>query len=147
MIGRVTRIKASELGKRKLPKEKSLSKLKKELTVVFNAFIRKRDTLPNGTFKCISSGKILPVSQMNAGHYHSAGHNEAIRWDERNVNGQSIQDNLFLHGNFGGYTKGMLEKYGQKVIDELDIKRHNKSKMARFEVSYLIQEYKKKLKE
>jgi len=131
--------------KRKLPKEKTLSQLKKDLTKVFNAFIRKRDTLPNGTFKCISCGKFLPVSQMNAGHYFAAGHNESIRWDERNVNGQCVHDNLYLHGNFHGYTNGMIHKYGQKVVDELNIKRHNKSKMARFEVSYLIQEYKKKL--
>lgn len=130
---------------KKWPKEKTLSQLKKDLTKVFNAFIRKRDTLPNGMFKCISSGKFLPLSQMNAGHYFSAGHNESIRWDERNVNGQSIQDNLYMHGNFQGYTKGMIEKYGQKVVDELEVKRHNRSKMARFEVSYLIQEYKKKL--
>lgn len=133
--------------KTKVPKQKTLAQLKKDLTRVFNEFIRLRDSYPNGKFKCISSGKICPISQMHAGHYFSAGHNESIRWDERNVNGQSIRDNFFLHGNFGGYTKGMLEKYGQAVIDELEIKRHNRSKMHKFEVELLIQEYKQKVKD
>lgn len=104
--------------------------------------------MPNGiTFRCISSGKILPLDQMQAGHYHPAGQNESIRWDERNVNGQSIHDNYHLHGNFRGYTQGMIKKYGQSVVDELEIKRHNKSKMSKFEVSLLIDIYTKKCAE
>lgn len=134
----------------RIPVEKSLGKLKKELDTVFNAYIRKRDTLyHNGQpyFICISSGKKCPIDQMNAGHFHPAGNNESVRWDERNVNGQSIHDNLYKHGNPLGYLKGMKAKYGQEIIDELEIKRHNKSKMMKFEVCLLIEIYKKKLKE
>lgn len=149
---RKTFIKRSpkRVARTNLPKEKSLTTLKKELDVVFNAFIRKRDTIYDRGqpyFICISSGKPLPIDQMNAGHFHPAGNNEAIRWDERNVNGQSIHDNLYKHGNPTGYLKGMIKKYGQKVVDDLEIKRHNKSKMAKFEVSLLIQQYKQKLKD
>ena len=83
---------------------------------------------------------------MNAGHFFSAGHNEAVRWIEENVNGQCIRCNNFLHGNLSGYREGMLKKYGQKTIDRLEIQRHNKSRMFKFEVEYLIKQYKEKLK-
>lgn len=135
----------------KLFKKESLSVKKKRLTTVFNMYIRIRDTLYDVSgqpyFICISSGKKCPITEMHAGHYFSAGHNEAIRFDERNVNGQSMRDNYYLHGNFDGYTKGMLKKYGQKVIDELEIKRHNLSKMTAFEVDYLISEYESKIED
>lgn len=129
----------------KLPTEKSLAKMKKDLDEVFNSFIRKRDAV-GAFFVCISCNHPKPLSQMNAGHFHPAGNNQAIRWDERNVNGQCIQCNLHKHGNFEGYQKGMKKKYGQSVIDELEIKRFNQSKMFKFEVSLLIHQYKTKLK-
>lgn len=131
----------------KIPKERGLPALKKDLDKVFNAFIRKRDTLfADGTpyFICISCNEPKPVDLMHAGHFHSAGHNEAVRWDERNVNGQCVRCNTFLHGNFGGYEKGMVRKWGQSVVEALEIKRHNKSKMFKFEIELLIQHYKSK---
>lgn len=135
--------------KKKLPSEKSLPALKKELDRVFNAFIRARDTrYDKGQpyFICISCDEPKPIDQMDAGHFHSAGHNEATRWDERNVNGQCRRCNRFLHGNLLGYQKGMLKKYGQTTLDQLEIKRHNRSKMFRFEVALLIETYRQKLK-
>jgi hypothetical protein len=130
----------------KTPEAKSLPKLKKDLEKVFNEYIRLRDRHGN-VFKCISCGKWKPVKNMHAGHFHAAGHNEAVRWDERNVNGQCDHCNTFLHANLLGYREGMARKYGERVIDLLEIKRHNKSKMGKFEISVLIQEYKRKVKE
>lgn len=124
-----------------MKKQKTLAQLKKDLDKVFNAFIRKRDS-QDGYFTCISSGKRLPVSQMNAGHFYSAGHHSAVRWDEDNVHGQSIHDNCFLHGNLLGYREGLLKKIGAKRLRNLGIRRHNSSKMGRFEIELLIQKYK-----
>jgi 5-methylcytosine-specific restriction endonuclease McrA len=132
----------------KLPKEKTLPALKKDLDKVFNAYIRRRDTIYSegrSFFICISCTEPKTTDQMHAGHFHSAGHNEAVRWDERNVNGQCIKCNTYLHGNFGGYLKGMVKKWGQNVVDSLELKRHNKSKMFKFELELLIKEYKTKL--
>lgn len=139
-------IPVSEFRKMKVKPEKSLQALKKDLDDAFNAFIRKRDTLSGYVFRCISCGDFKLINQMNAGHYFSAGHNEAIRWNEFNVNGQCIHCNKFLHGNEKGYREGMLKKYGPKVLEDLEIQRHNKSKMFKFEVQLLIEEYKNKLK-
>lgn len=41
----------------------------------------------------------------------------------------------------------MLRKYGQKVVDELEIRRHNRSNLMRFEVALLKEVYTKKIKE
>lgn len=129
----------------KLPKEKTLGTLKKELQVIFNRFIRLRDTINGTYFVCISCDEQKNLDQMNAGHYFAAGHNEAIRYDEKNCNGQCIRCNNFLHGNLIGYTKGMLKKYGQATIDDLEIRRHNISKLAKFEVRLLMDIYEKKI--
>lgn len=133
-----------------LPKEKSLADLKSDLQVVFNAWIRKRDTLydRNGQpyFICISCNTPKPMDQMNAGHFYPVGGHDAIRYDEHNVNGQCIYCNKFKHGNREGYVRGMLKKWGQKVIDTLELRRHNKSKMFKFEVQLLIDHYKNLLK-
>jgi hypothetical protein len=139
-------IPVSEFRKLKVKPEKSLAALKKDLDKVFNAWIRKRDSASNGTFQCISCQEWKPIKQMNAGHFFSAGHNAAIRWHEFNCAGQCIKCNLYLHGNFEGYLKGMIARYGQTVVDALEIQRHNKSRMMAFEVRLLIAEYKEKLK-
>ena len=130
-----------------MPKEPTLSSLKAKLQKVFNAFIRKRDTINGQYFICISCQERKPLDQMNAGHYHAAGNNEAVRYDEINTNGQCIKCNKFLHGNLLEYRKGLIAKVGQKAVDDLDIKRHNLSKMHKFEIQYLIDLYTKKLKE
>lgn len=130
---------------RKVKPERSLAKLKKDLDKVFNAFIRERDTI-GGAFQCISCRVWKPVEQMNAGHYYSAGHHPALRWNEFNVNGQCVRCNCFLSGNLLEYEKGMIVKYGEDKLKWLELVRHNKSKLDRFEIKYLINHYKEKLR-
>ena len=101
----------------------SLSKLKKNLDVVFNAYIRQRDYFWGAGFVCISCGQHKPKEQMHAGHFY-AGTFTATRWDERNVNGQCAGCNTFKHGNLLEYRNGMIRKYGQGVVDELE-RLHN----------------------
>ena len=117
--------------------KKQRAKLIKKLDEVFNAFIRERD---NGK-PCISCNK---RAELQAGHYHSCRY-LSIRWDEKNVNGQCINCNIFNQGNFYGYTLGMERKYGKNVIEYLNIKKNNTTKLSPFELSLLIQEYETKL--
>lgn len=128
------------------PQKKSLQALKKDLDKVFNEFIRLRDQY-NGMFDCISCGQIKSTRLMHAGHYHSAGHNEAVRWDEDNVHGQCEHCNTFLHGNLIKYSRGIIKRIGAHRVKSLELRRHNKSKMMAFEVTLLIQQYKEKVKQ
>lgn len=125
----------------------SISKLKKKLDVVFNAYIRQRDLLPHwdGGFKCISCGKIKEKNYMHAGHFY-AGTFTATRWDERNVNGQCAGCNTFKHGNLLEYRKGMIAKYGQEVVDELERLHNQPVKLDRQWLEEKIEHYKNLLK-
>ena len=127
----------------KKQKTKSISKLKKELDVVHHRFIRQRDS-EDGFFTCISSGRRLPVSQMHAGHFYASTFTRT-RWDDRNVNGQSAGDNVFKHGNLLDYRRGMLARYGQEVLDELETLHNQPFKLDRQWLEEKIKHYKEKL--
>lgn len=90
-------------------------------TLRFNRFIRIRDS-KDGYFTCISCGKILPVKQMNAGHYYSAGGYPPLRFNENNANGQcGFHCNKMLSGNLIEYRKGLIRKIGEDGVRGLDL--------------------------
>lgn len=117
--------------------KQTIGKLKFKLDAIFNEFIRLRDVGK----RCISCGKF---TALQAGHYHSCRY-LSIRWDERNVNGQCVNCNIFNQGNFFGYSGGIKKLYGENVIQILDIKKNNIWKPTQFELSLLIQEYETKV--
>jgi hypothetical protein len=70
---------------------------------------------------CISCGKPDEGGRLrNAGHYKSRGSNSALRFDLRNVHMQCTRCNLHLSGNLEGYRQGLLDSYGQWILDYLD---------------------------
>lgn len=123
----------------------STSTLKSKLDRIFSEYIRRRDAGENGYVRCISCGKIVHWEQSDAGHYVNRKH-MSLRYDEKNVNAQCRDCNRFNEGNMIGYAKGLIAKYGQGVIDYLDVKRFNACKMTEFELGVLVKEYRDKLK-
>lgn len=121
------------------------SKLKKKLDRLFSQFIKLRDG-GQEFFKCISCQKTKPLNQFNAGHYWSRRY-MSTRYDEKNVNGQCIHCNMFLSGNIQGYTTGLIKKYGNEILQLLEIKKNNISNLGKFELGVLIDEYKSKIKD
>lgn len=111
-----------------------LPKLLEKTQRVFNAYIRARDK------HCISCGG--PVEQ--AGHYHSQGHHSALRFDPINTNGQCRRCNMFLHGNLIKYRQGLVEKYGEDIVKELEERANTDrlKKWSRDELEELIAKYK-----
>ena len=61
--------------------------LKAKLDKEFSLFIRLRDAMLNGYFKCISCGQIKPFEQADNGHYINRQH-MSTRFDEMNCNAQ-----------------------------------------------------------
>ena len=61
--------------------------LKAKLDKEFSLFIRLRDAMPNGYFRCISCGQIKPFGQADCGHYFSRTH-LATRFDENNCHAE-----------------------------------------------------------
>ena len=125
---------------------------KKKLWTAFAEFIRLRDS-PNGYGNCISCNKLMAYPNgegyWQAGHYYPRSATYAgLYFDERNVNGQCAHCNKYLEGNAHGYRKGLIEKYGPGIIDELDLKKFTSpKKMYDFEYDALAKEYRKIVRE
>ena len=119
---------------------------KSTLDRIFSEYIRRRDADDRGYVKCISCGTVVPWKQSDCGHYINRRHN-STRYDEVNCNAQCRSCNRFDEGNIQGYRRGLIEKYGEKATDYLEIKKYNTSKLGQFEINVLAHEYRKKLKE
>lgn len=114
----------------------SIPALTKKAQTSFNAFIRSRDKNKG----CISCGSEV----TEAGHYLSAGHFSALRFNEINTNGQCTRCNCFLSGNLIKYRQGLVKRYGEKKVLELEnsVAVRSVSKYSRFELEAIIKLYK-----
>ena len=125
----------SSLKRKKLP---SLAKLKRRLDILFSQWIRRRDCAPNGdTGYCISCGT---WAVLQAGHFIKRQH-LALRFDERNVNGQCVRCNHFLHGNDAEYCLALIKRYGHSVVGELMRLKRTTVHMTREDYNTLIERY------
>ena len=72
---------------------------------------------------CCTCGKKVSWKQADAGHYFSRGlgGGSGAYFDERNSNFQCRSCNRFQQGAIQVYTEFMLQRWGQNVIDELEI--------------------------
>ena len=113
-----------------------------KLDSIFSQYIRKRDC-PNDVGRCISCGSIITPSTCDAGHYIPRTH-LSTRFDERNVNAQCYECNRLKNGNIKGYKIGLIEKYGELVIDELTRLKNQTRKYSKSELQDLINKYKLK---
>ncbi|PUA19603.1 recombination protein NinG [Glaciimonas sp. PCH181] len=117
-----------------------------EAQAAFNAFIRQRDI----NQLCISSGRPLPSQAagggFDAGHYRSIGSAPHLRFDERNVHGQSKQDNRYLAGNAVDYRIGLIARIGIAAVEELEADNAFR-KWSIDDLTAIKAKYKNKLKE
>ena len=111
--------------------------LRNRAVKVFHAFIRERDKERG----CISCGSFVEVQ---AGHYHSAGQNNHLRFNPDNVNGQCKRCNYFLRGAQAKYRMNLIEKIGRERVEKLDLLAADKSshKTDRFFLIELLELYK-----
>ena len=106
-----------------------------------NQFIRLRDRNEG----CISCGSF---NELQAGHYFSAGHYSALRFDEMNTNHQCKRCNYFLSGNQVEYRKGLIRKYGEErvLLLERSADLRKVRRWSRFELEVLQEYYKTQIK-
>jgi len=97
-------------------KIKTLSEYEKDAKKSFQHWIRLRDkNLP-----CISCGN-SKTNDWAGGHYYSAGMYSGFMFDERNVHKQcNTHCNKHLSGNLLEYRKGLLKRYGNAFVEQLD---------------------------
>jgi hypothetical protein len=116
-----------------------LPKLLAKAQTVFNKYIRERDK----NLGCISCGK--PVE--HAGHYFNVGHYSALRYNTMNVNGQCVRCNTYAHGNLINYRKGLVIRYGEERVKQLELlpEINKVKKWSRVELNTIIEIYKNKI--
>ena len=125
------------------PKKKSspsLSTLVDRLDTVFSRYIRLRDAMPTGMFRCISCGKIKPIEQADCGHFHSRTH-MSTRFDEDNCHAECRYCNRFSADHIIGYRENLIKKIGEQRFMLLDIKAHETKKWSHFELEQLAKYY------
>lgn len=115
--------------------------LKAKLDKEFSLYIRLRDAMPNGFFRCISCNEIKPFEQADCGHYINRQH-MSTRFDEMNCNAQCRKCNRFMEGNIQGYRQGLIAKYGEQRVLLLEAKKNQTRKYSDFEYKELIKYYK-----
>ena len=125
---------------RNKPSTKKTPNFKVKLDRVFSLYIRYRDCMPNGYFRCISCGQIKPFNQADCGHYINRQH-MATRFSEMNCNAQCRKCNRFDEGNIQGYRKGLISKYGERNVDLLELKKNTTRRYSDFEYKELIKYY------
>lgn len=112
----------------------------KKLDKVFSAYIRLRDVMPSGFFRCISCGQIKPFEQGDCGHYVNRRH-MSLRFSEMNCNTQCRKCNRFDEGNIMGYRKGLVGKYGEQRVLLLESKKYESKHWSDFELEAMIKHY------
>ena len=125
------------------PKKKSspsLSTLIDRLDTIFSRYIRLRDVMPSGYFRCISCGKIKPIEQADCGHFHSRTH-MSTRFDEDNCHAECRYCNRFSADHIIGYRENLIKKIGEQRFTLLDIKAHETKKWSHFELEQLAKYY------
>jgi hypothetical protein len=101
--------------KKMLEENKTLSDYQRELQKEINTIVR----LIDRGHECISSK--LPIKGIgNAGHLFSVGSNPTIRFHLHNIWLQSVHDNLYKSGNFEGFRKRLIEKFGESYFEYLE---------------------------
>lgn len=126
-------------------KTKRATGLKAKLDKVFSQYIRLRDRMPGGVFRCISCGQIKPIEQADCGHYINRQH-MATRFSEINCNAQCRSCNRFDEGNIQGYRRGLVQKYGEQRVLLLESMKYETRKYTDFEYEALIKHYRAEIK-
>lgn len=134
------RITKRKLSTKKVKRALSVASLMKKAQVVFNKYIRQRDS-SNGYFVCIACGKEHPVSKMNAGHYVPVKNSSLLRFNEMNVHGECVTCNLFDQFHLVGYRKRLVDKIGLDSVSWLDAQARITYKWTRHELEEIIETY------
>lgn len=105
-----------------------MSSARDTLDRVFSRYIRLRDC-HGGVGRCISCGRAITVDTCDAGHFIPRTHT-STRWNTHNVHAQCRECNRMKDGNIRGYRRGLIERYGSQIIEQLETKGRQTVKLS-----------------
>lgn len=142
---RRTKDSQNEEKKHKKGIKRSKPNLTKKLDKVFSAYIRLRDAMPSGYFKCISCGQIKPFEQADCGHFFSR-RNMSVRFDEDDCHAECRSCNRFSSDHLIGYQANLIRKIGMQRFELLSAKAHQSKHWSNFELEAMIKHYTSEVK-
>lgn len=107
----------------------------------FSRFIRLRDAIPGGAFRCISCGQFKRIEQADCGHFHSRKH-MATRFDELNAHAECRACNRFSADHIIHYGENLLRLIGQEAFDDLSLRAKSVKQWTEYELNELAKYYK-----
>lgn len=121
----------------------TLGMLEEAARVIFQKWVRLRDEKE----PCISCG-IAYATTWHGSHYFDAGVFSGIIFHPMNVNKSCDQCNGYKHGNKPGYRIGLVKKYGEEKVRELELLANEKRnyKYTKQELIDIATVYKQKIK-
>ncbi len=125
--------------------KKTHAKLKKDLDKVFSLYIRHYYSDDYGIIECYTCHAKKHIKEIQAGHFQSRKHT-ATRWHENNVRPQCPRCNLFSQGEQYLFGVKLQAEIGDYMFDELLREAKTTQKYSKSDLEYLIDYYKKKLK-
>lgn len=136
-----------EAGKEKkvfYDKNKKLSQYESEARRPFQKWIRWRDR----ERPCISCGA-TKAKQWDGGHLYKAEIYSGLIFDENNCHRQCSQCNDYNSGNELAYREGLIKRYGEDYVKELEAKkdRLRNYKYSKEQLVEIKTEYQNRLKE
>lgn len=84
---------------------------------------------------------------FEAGHFLNSGNNPAIRYNEDNINSQSVYCNKYMGGNIGEYEKNLRIKIGDERVERLLSLKGKSFKWTPEKLKEIEAYYKKKINE
>jgi hypothetical protein len=127
-------------------KLKTRSEWMKEAQVVFNRYIRLRDS----GRPCICCGRFMdsdgPGGEWDAGHYRSVGSAPHLRFHEDNAHKQSKQHNRYGAGRAVDYRIGLIGRIGIERVEALEADQTPRHYTID-DLKQIIATYKAKIKE
>ena len=122
-------------------KLKTVTEYRNDARKIFQRWIRIRDLGKN----CISCETLLTdIRDYDAGHYYPANHANTL-FNEINTNGQCVHCNQHKHGNLIEYRKGLIARYGNDVLFDLEKLAEDKRQRTLSKEYYIEIETKYKL--
>ena len=117
----------------------------KKLDKVFSAYIRLRDVMPNGCFRCISCGEIKRFEQGDCGHFHSRVH-MATRWEPDNCHMECRACNRASADHIIKYRRNLVEKIGLDRVNRLEMMADSTKHWMQFELQEKIEYFTREAK-
>ena len=118
----------------------SRKELIKELTKVFNHWIKVKDANSNNLVRCFTCPRSYHIQSMDAGHFQ-VSKKSATRWDEMNVKPQCRECNSKENGMREVFAERLDEVYGLGTADKIIRKSNMIKKYTNSELKHLINYY------